>query len=289
MNDIKPYLQLTRPANLVTAVADILAGLAIAQFTFSDYSPLPLVISTIGLYGGGVVLNDVFDAKLDAIERPERPIPSGKVSLTAASALGISLHVIGVASAGYFSPLSGRIAFIIALLTILYNRFAKHHSFFGPVVMGMCRGGNLLLGMSVFPESFQRWGLIALVPIIYIGAITMISQDEVHGGKKKTLYVAAVLYLIVLLVQMYIASGKGNLLWASPFILLHAWLIGRPLWNAIQNPIGPLIGKAVKAGVIALIVMNASWCIVFGFWPVALAVLALLPLSLYLAKAFAVT
>lgn len=79
------------------------------------------------------------------------------------------------------------------------------------------------------------------------------------------------------------------MLFALPFVLLHAWLIGRPLYNAIQNPIGPLIGKAVKAGVLSLIVMNASWCMAFGLWPVALAVLALLPLSILLARVFAVT
>ena len=72
-------LRLTRPANIVTAIADILAGVAISGFLRDghDYTPvLWLVLSTVGLYGGGVVFNDVFDAKLDAVERPERPIPS---------------------------------------------------------------------------------------------------------------------------------------------------------------------------------------------------------------------
>ena len=289
MSSLKPYLQLTRPANLVTAVADILAGMAIAQFTFSDFSPVPLVISTIGLYGGGVVMNDVFDAKLDSIERPERPIPSGKVPLQSATMMGISLLFLGILSAAMFSFQSGIIAIVIALLTVVYNRFAKHHTVLGPVTMGMCRGGNLILGMSVLPESIQRWGLIALLPIAYIGAITLISQDEVHGGKRRTLYIAAILYTVVLTAQLVISQKHGNILYTVPFVLLHIWLIGRPLWNAIQNPIGPLIGKAVKAGVISLIVMNASWCMAFGFWPLALAVLALLPLSMLLAKAFAVT
>lgn len=289
MSSLKPYLQLTRPANLVTAIADILAGMAIAQFTFSDFSPALLVVSTLGLYGGGVVMNDVFDAKLDAVERPERPIPSGKVPLAQAATMGISLLLLGIIAAGAFSLQSGMIAVVVAMLTILYNRFAKHHVFFGPLVMGMCRGGNLILGMSVLPESFQQWAFIAIFPIMYIGAITLISQDEVHGGKKRTLYIAAFLYLAVLAAQLTIAQGKGNLLFTVPFVLLHAWLIFRPLWNAMQNPIGPLIGKAVKAGVISLIVMNASWCAAFGLLPIAIAVLALLPLSMYLAKAFAVT
>ncbi|WP_031529328.1 UbiA-like protein EboC [Dyadobacter crusticola] len=289
MSSIKPYLQLTRPANLVTAIADILAGLAIAQFTFSDFSPALLVASTLGLYGGGVVMNDVFDAKLDSIERPERPIPSGKVPLVSATFLGISLLVFGMLFAALFSGLSGLIAVVIAMLTVLYNRFAKHHAFMGPLTMGMCRGANLILGMSVIPASFQQYGWIALLPIAYIFAITMISQDEVHGGKKRTLYIAALLYAIVMAAQLTIASREGNILFTIPFVLLHAWLIGRPLWNAIQNPVGPLIGKAVKAGVISLIVMNASYCVAFGLLPLGLAVLALLPLSMLLARVFAVT
>jgi 4-hydroxybenzoate polyprenyltransferase len=289
VSSLKPYLQLTRPANLVTAITDILAGMAIAQFTFSSFSPALLVVSTLGLYGGGVDMNDVFDAKLDGIERPERPIPSGKVPLSSATVLGISLLLLGILAAAMFSLQSGMIAVIVALLTILYNRFAKHHVFFGPLTMGMCRGGNLILGMSVLPESFQNWAWVALFPIIYIGAITLISQDEVHGGKKTTLYIAAVFYALVLIFQLKLANEHGNLLYTIPFVLLHAWFIFRPLWNAMQNPIGPLIGKAVKAGVISLIVMNASWCVAFGLWPMALAVLALLPLSMLLAKVFAVT
>jgi len=289
VSSLKPYLQLTRPANLVTAVADILAGMAIAQFTFSSFSPVYLVLSTLGLYGGGVVMNDVFDAKLDSIERPERPIPSGKVPLKSATLLGISLLFFGILMAAVYSVTSGMIAIVVAMLTILYNRIAKHHVFFGPLTMGLCRGGNLILGMSVLPESIQKWGFIALLPIAYIGAITLISQDEVHGGKKRTLYIAAALYLIVLTAQLTVAQQQGNILFALPFVFLHASLIGRPLWNAIQNPVGPMIGKAVKAGVISLIVMNASWCVAFGLWPLALAVLALLPLSILLAKVFAVT
>ena len=253
-----------RPANLVTAVADIFAGLTIAGFTFNDMTPLPLILSTLGLYGGGVVMNDVFDARLDAIERPERPIPSGKVPLLAARSLGFTLLTFGILAATLSSFESGIIALVIALLTVLYNRFAKHHKVFGPVVMGMCRGANLILGMSLFPESFVKWGWIALVPIIYIGAITMISQDEVHGGKQRTLLLAAVFYLTVLIIQLIVSDSNGNLFLTLPFILLHVWLIGRPLYNAYQNPIGPLIGKAVKAGVISLIVMNASWCTAFA-------------------------
>jgi UbiA prenyltransferase family len=286
---IKPYLQLTRPANIVTAIADILAGMAIAQFSFGNSLAYWLLLSTVGLYGGGVVLNDVFDAKLDAIERPERPIPSGKVSLRSAAWLGILLLLSGTISAGLFSFLSAEIALSVALLAVIYDRFAKHSAIFGPLTMGLCRGGNLLLGMSAVSTSIPQWGWVALVPIAYIGAITLISQDEVHGGKRRSLYIAASLYTTVHAIQFLVAVEQGNGSFALLLIILHAWLVGRPLWDAIQNPIGSNIGKAVKSGVLSLIVMNAAWCVAFGNWPVALGVLVLLPLSILLARIFAVT
>ncbi len=73
------------------------------------------------------------------------------------------------------------------------------------------------------------------------------------------------------------------------FLLLFGYLIFPPLQRAIITPKGQLIGKAVKAGVIALIVMNASWAAAFGSFYFALTILLLLPVSILLAKAFAVT
>lgn len=289
MSLIKPYFQLARPANIVTAIADILAGMAIAQFTFEFSAAYWLLLATIGLYGGGVVLNDVFDAKLDAIERPERPIPSGKVSVRSATIWGVLLLSMGVFSASIFSPLSAQIALTVAMLAVIYDRFAKHSALLGPLTMGLCRGGNLLLGMSAVSQSLPQWGWLAVVPITYIAAITLISQDEVHGGKRRSLYIAASLYTGVHAIQFLVAFQQGNGPLTLLFIILHAWLVGRPLWDAIQNPIGPNIGKAVKAGVLSLIVMNAAWCVAFGNWPIALIVLVLLPLSMRLARIFAVT
>lgn len=289
MAALKPYLQLTRPANLLTALTDIAAGMAIAGFLILDIKYVLLLLATLGLYGGGVVLNDVFDAELDAIERPERPIPSGKVPKSAAALMGAVLLLMGVVFAVSYSQLSGFIAIIIAILVILYDRTAKHSTVWGPIVMGMCRGGNLLLGVSVLSVALPEYAWLAIIPILYIGAITLISQDEVHGGKSKTLYLAGFFYAIVHIIQLIVSYQQGNFLIALPFIGLHVVLVFRPLYAAIQNPIGPMIGKAVKAGVLSLIVMNAAWCMAFGYWPLALIVILLLPLSIQLARIFAVT
>ena len=291
---MKYYLQLMRPANLVTAIADILAGLSLAKFIFSTnilsiQTIILLCIATVGLYGGGVVFNDVFDADLDAIERPERAIPSGKVPVRNAIILGVLLLVTGILCASMISFQSMVIAYFIAVLALIYDKFGKHHAFLGPINMGLCRGGNLLLGMSVIVSSLQELWWIGVIPVLYIAAITMISRGEVHGGNQSILYFAGFLYIIVSISQLIMSYQFGNLFITLPFVFLHLFLIFKPLIVAIQTPIGPNIGKSVKAGVLALIVMDAAWVSTSGNYPLAIGVLLLLPLSIRIAKMFAVT
>ena len=289
-------MRLTRPANLVTSVADVLAGISIAAFLWlfavapvEIKSILLLCLSTIGLYGGGVVFNDVFDARLDAVERPERPIPSGLISLREAATLGSVLLVIGIGAAFVVHPLSGLLAVLIAASALIYDKWGKHHSFLGPLNMGLCRGLNLLLGISILPTIVTAvWGL-AFIPVIYIASITMISRGEVHGGRSSLLWVGAGLYSLVIGGILYFAWTSGHLLPTLPFLAFFAWMIFRPLLTAINNPIGKNIGRAVKAGVIALILMNAAWAAAFGNLYAALFITLLLPLSLWLARIFAVT
>lgn len=290
------YLRLMRPANIVTAIADVLAGIAISGYlvnqSFQIQNLLPILLlsfSTIGLYGGGVVFNDVFDASLDRIERPERPIPSGLITIREAATLGVALLVTGIIAAVLTSPTSGIIALLIAMSALVYDKWGKHRSLAGPLNMGLCRGLNLLLGVSIVPSVVDDWSHLAGVPIIYIASITMISRGEVHGGSKRILYAASLLYSLVTGLILYIALTRGTILLALIFLLPFTWMIFSPLLKAIKEPVGKNIGKAVKAGVLALILMNAAWAAAFGAIYLAIVIILLLPLSLKLGKIFAVT
>ena len=319
MKKIVGYLRLTRPANIITAISDVLAGVAIAGTVLMATIPsltntqltlgqlmlragtgqtlntiLLLVLSTCCLYGGGVVLNDVFDAALDKKERPERPIPSGLISKSSAGLFGIILLLVGILAAALSSPgnlisQSTIIATAIALASVVYDKWSKHNSFFGPVNMGICRGLNLLLGMSAVSYAIQFFWYLALIPVIYIAAITMISRGEVHCGRKRPLYAAAILYAVVILSIVIVAFLNNTLIKTLPMVLLFALLIFSSLQPAIARPEGPLIGKAVKTGVIAIILMNAAWAAVFGDLIFAGIILLLLPVSYLMARLFAVT
>src|SRR5262245_15685966 len=92
---LRDYIELIRPANVVTAFADVLAGYALAGLQNPGTLPW-LLPATASLYAGGIVLNDYFDRDLDRVERPERPIPSGRISGRSAAALGAVLLIAGV-------------------------------------------------------------------------------------------------------------------------------------------------------------------------------------------------
>ena len=288
-------MRLLRPANIITAITDVLAGISLSGIFFLDQSQLPLDIiallclSTIGLYGGGIVFNDIFDAPLDRIERPERPIPRGTISIQAALLVGIVFFLIGLTAAFVANPVAGYLAFFIVLAALLYNKWGKHHAILGPPNMGLCRGLNLLLGLSIIPDQvFSMW-YIAFVPILYIGAITLISKGEVHGSSKTPLFIAAILYAIVVSAIGLLANYNQYFLLTATVLLAFSWMVYRPLWKAIKDSSGKNIRKAVKAGILGLIIMNAGWALASGAFSRALIMLLMLPLTLWLGRFFAVT
>lgn len=297
------YLQLMRPANIITAWADILVGYAAAggvamigavwlgDLTINELTPLIwLLMSTSGLYGGGVVFNDVFDLELDRVERPERPLPRGDVSLNAAIILGSGLLVMGILAAAQVGVVSAVMAIAIATVALIYDSFGKHQKWFGPLNMGLCRGGNLLLGISVMPMMLsQRWFLV-FIPIVYIAAVTAVSQGEVNGGKKSTGLLAIILVSLVIVGVFGLGTLEAyHWRYCSPFALLFGLLVLPAFIKAAQDPSATTIQKAVKSGVLSLIVLDAAVAAGFGGLIYGLAILSLLLLSRMLGNLFAVT
>lgn len=294
----KGCLILMRPPNLPTAAADIIAGAAIAGIFAAGVSLsqersadlLLLILASVCMYAGGVVLNDVFDLKIDKEERPERPIPSGVVPLKTASFLGGGLLALGTLLAFVCNLYTGIVSVFLAGAIVLYDSTAKHHSFFGPLAMGTCRGLNLLLGMCIMGLPMFTQSVYIIIPIIYIFAVTLISRGEVHGNNKNNLVLSGILYLLVILfILFYNLTIVYALITVIPFLLLFGMAIFTPLIKAYQINSPANIKKAVKAGVLSLVIMNAAIAASVSHWWVGILILLLLPLSIFLSKRFSVT
>lgn len=288
-----------RPANIITAFADIIAGFAAAggiiHWNVYPFQPEPtglgwLLLATFGLYGGGVVFNDFFDADLDAEERPERAIPSGRASKIGAALLGLILFLIGVTAAFQVQFISGLIALLVAFLTIIYDEWAKHSTFLGPLFMGLCRGGNLLLGVSIVPLALPDVWYLAFIPIVFIASITLVSQGEVHGGSRITGFSALGLIIVVTAGLIILAFRPDySIVTSLPFTILFGVMVLPPFYQAAKTPKSDLIKEAIHRGVLALILLNAAITAGFaGIWLGAL-VAVLLPISMSVSKLFSVT
>jgi 4-hydroxybenzoate polyprenyltransferase len=286
---LRPYLELLRPPNLATAGADILAGYAVAGAGVSKELPW-LLLATICLYGGGVTLNDFFDRDLDSIERPERPIPSGRVRPAAAAILGAALLFAGIVTAGLATPVSAVVAGAIAALVILYNGWAKRHMVLGPMNMGLCRALNLVLGISAIPAALSGSWQLALLPFVYICGVTALSRGEVHGGSSRTALFSFVCVLSVLAGALLLTLSPGHRSvggWALALIL--GWRVLPPIWRAYGDSQPVLIRNAVKTGVLSLVLLDAVTAAAYAGTYYGLLLLTSAVLAGRLARFFAVT
>jgi 4-hydroxybenzoate polyprenyltransferase len=285
------YLELLRPPNVTTAIGDVLAGYAIAGL--GQHTVLPwLLASTICLYAGGVVLNDVFDLEIDRVERPERPLPSGRASRGAAAMLGGILLACGVMWAFLATRSAGLVAAATALCILLYDAWGKRQTWVGPVNMGLCRAGNLMLGVAAVPEALAwAWPLAAL-PLVYTTAVTAVSRGEVQGGKRPVASFALISLLFVLLALSWLSVG-GAARGLSPAALALTALLGArllpPYFKVWQHPAAGTIRTAVRTGVLSLVLLDAVLGAVYAGAVYSAAILATALTAGWLARRFAVT
>jgi 4-hydroxybenzoate polyprenyltransferase len=293
---MRGYLQLLRPANVVTAMSNILAGYAIAGLGRPEALPW-LLASTAGLYGGGVVLNDYFDRDLDAVERPERPIPGGRVPASHAAALGALLLGGGVLAAWQAGWVSGLVGAAIAGLVLLYDAVAKRSATLGPPTMGSCRAVNLLLGMSAVPAAMAGHAWLALLPFVYIWSVTLQSRHEVYRTSSRPAGIAlagvsVVVLAAAVLVALSFSDGMPDAVWPFAAVVLLALFASRVLgafWWAWRTAHPQAVRNAVRAGVLSLTLLDAILATLHAGTLYGLLVLAVAALAYGLARLFAVT
>ena len=137
-------LRLGRVSNLPTVWTNVFAALALSG-SLGGWPALALAPSMTLYYLGGMYLNDAFDRHIDAVERPQRPIPSGQVSAGLVFLLGFGWLVFGFAQLmraahGQGTPLLYPALSGLALVACIvgYDLYHKQNPL-SPVLMGMCR------------------------------------------------------------------------------------------------------------------------------------------------------
>jgi geranylgeranylglycerol-phosphate geranylgeranyltransferase len=161
--DMKALLELIRPINdIMSAFAVFISGVISAGWHMPVTSVLAASVGTFFASAGGMVINDYFDFDIDRVNRPERPIPSGKISRK--GALYFSLGLFGGAAVSVaFTNIWCVIVGIPALfLIVLYSWKLKRKLFIGNVAVALLSGLALLYG-GIASGSIQLVSILALI------------------------------------------------------------------------------------------------------------------------------
>ncbi|MFC8619066.1 SCO3242 family prenyltransferase, partial [Micromonospora purpureochromogenes] len=178
MSTLSDLAELVRAPAALSVPGDVVAGAAAAG-TLGPRTA-GLAGASVLLYWAGMAANDWADRRLDAVERPERPIPSGRVSPATALGLAAGLTAAGL---GLAAVTGGRRAAAVAIplaATIWGYDLAAKNTAAGPAVMAACRGLDVLLGAT--GGRPVRALPAALTVAAHTVTVTALSRREVAGA-----------------------------------------------------------------------------------------------------------
>lgn len=290
------WAELLRVSALFTVPGDAIAGAAAAGHRPNRRTVLAAA-SSLCLYEAGMALNDYSDRHIDAVERPGRPIPSGRITPARALTAGAALTAAGLGMAAA----AGRGALLTATAlagTVWAYDLRLKHTALGPAAMAAARGLDLVMGaaatvsasahparrpLGVPGEVLQAAGLLGA----HTFAVTTVSRRETLGGSSAVPLAALGAVGAVAAVAGGAAgrarggaTGRVGALMAAAYAATAA----RPLVHAVLNPSPPLLQGAVGGGIRATIPLQAALGARAGRPGAAALVLALLPSAARLSR-----
>lgn len=300
---LRDLIDLVRAPAALSVPGDVVAGAAAAGTLGARTAGL--AGASVCLYWAGMAANDWADRELDAVERPERPIPAGRI--TAPTALGIAAGLTG-AGLALAAATGGRralgVAVPLAAAVWAYDLRAKNTAA-GPVVMAACRGLDVLLGTGAGRRARALPAALAVAAHTY--TLTELSRREVSGADPRL--PAATLTGTALLAATVAAAGatrrpvpartaavsgrrpaarrlgSAARRWAPGLLAaVYAARFGPPQARAVADPSAARIRTSVGAGITSLPALQGALTAAAGAPVVGAAVAAAAPAAARLAR-----
>ena len=197
---IKDAFEILRPINCLMGSLTIIIGLLNTRTGISAIQLISNIILGVITYffisGSGMVINDIYDLEIDKINRPQRPIPRGSISIKQAKILFILYLLIGISvcilnsiifNLGYLNII---IAIFFGLMGWIYAKWGKRSGFLGNIIVsisfsiGMIYGA--ILNNSVIPNYIYFFFLTSFSLLLsreIIKGCEDIEGDKVEGVK----------------------------------------------------------------------------------------------------------
>ena len=245
---LKAFIMLLRPPYwLMTGGLSVLAMVTLQKGLPDPYLLAITFLSVISVTSGGFAFNDYSDKEADAIVKPNRPIPSKRITPWHALLTSAILFTIGLLAALKINVLCFGIAFMAILLLVAYSAFIKRLAgFLGNFLVGLLIGTSFVYGEAAL---FGRATVTSL-------SLTFMSMGSIGGNMLRD-----VLSLNGDLKAGYttLATKRGASLTTKMGAILF-------LLNAIASPIPFLAGAVGYAYLIPIII----WDIILVYSAVSL-------------------
>jgi len=239
------YLALARISNSPTVVSNTLAGGALAGALWPDGKLGLIAIAMVLFYMAGMYLNDLMDYAVDCRERPERPLPAGIVSPSAAVAVALTLFGCGsllLWSVGPHPFLSG---LVLIVLIICYDRWHKSNPL-SPLLMALCR---LMVYITAFLAFSVQSLSTLLIPgsllVLYVIGLTYIAKTE----NKPSMTNVSIVATLFLPTVYFTARQLQQVQWVTlPLILFFTIWVAYSVSFAFRSPkrqVGRTVGQLI--------------------------------------------
>ena len=290
---VRDYLVLVRLPNLFTLPSNILVGISAISslaFTLTSFIQFLLLVTiSVLLYCVGIVLNDLYDFDIDKKERPNRPLPSGKISRRSAIVLVVIFSTLALILSLLVSFSTLVISSILFLTIFGYDKYLKNtHA--GPLTIASARVMNILLGTSVSFRSVDSYSqivtltFILIITFVYVSLIGFISRYEVRGfsDNAKLLLPPAIVAIVISSIILFSLMGFFKL--ESLIILSLFSLIMLISFSRIYRRDSGRTQQIVRNMILSIIVLDSTFLTGIIGIELGLAVLILMAPLLVLAN-----
>jgi len=199
MGKLGGYLRLMRPVNCLMMGFAVIVGVALASPKVSSVFWLNLIygfLTGFMLTAASMTINDYYDREIDAVNEPNRPVPSGLIKPKQALAFAFVLTAVGFAAAVLTSILCFAIAVIAWIVSVTYNTVGKRSGLPGNFLVSACVATPLIYG------SVAALNAISLNVLIFASMAFLSNTGreitkgivDVQGDETKNIKTVAVRY-----------------------------------------------------------------------------------------------
>ncbi len=179
------YIKIIRPFNCLFVILSVIFG-ALYQSSVSNFYPIIFAaLSATLIAAAGYVINDFFDIPIDVINRPNRILPSGKITPKAAYIFSVILFISGI-TASYFTQNFYCVLIAIAnsILLFSYAKTFKMSFLAGNILVSYTTASTFLFG-GFCNDNLKNSMVIVIFAFLYTFIREMVKDGEDIEGDIK--------------------------------------------------------------------------------------------------------